>query len=140
MIRTRPACQRRAAALISAVALLLIMAVFAALFLNMHSTHIASTELAVHRLRAQAAALAATQLTLWSVQRDPNLQSALAHAVQRGDTSFDSTPLIRADGNLAGASFHVELWPGPDTARVRAIGTSGGVEFERWTQMPIVLH
>lgn len=140
MTRVRGASQRRAAALISAIAILLIMAAFAAMFLDVHSTHVSSTELAVHRLRAEAAALAATQLTLWSVQRDPNLQSALARVIQQGDTSFDTTPLIRVDGNLTGVAFRVELWPGPDTARVRAVGTSGSVEFERWTQMPIVLR
>jgi Tfp pilus assembly protein PilX len=140
-LAVRPAgrTERRGAALVGALAILLVVAGFAGLLLSVHSTHVGTAELAVQRLRAEAAALAAAQLTLWNVEHDPNMQQALAAALQAGDTSFAATPLIQTQGDLAGATFRVDLWPGPDTIRLRATGTSGGAAFVRWAQMPMEL-
>ncbi len=132
--------RRPAAALISAVAILVIVAAFAAVFLSVHSTQVSTAETAIHRLRAEAAALAAAQLTLWDVRHDTGQKQAIARVVQEGDTSFQTTPLFQVDGNLAGATFHVDLWPGADTVRLKTVAQSGGVYFERWAQMPIRLE
>jgi hypothetical protein len=131
--------QRRAAALISAVAILVVVAVFAAVFLSVHSVQLATEENSIHRLRAEAATLAATQLTLWKLENDADLQNALARAVYEGDTSFEADPLFKVSGDLAGATFSVDLWPGVDTVRLKASGVSGGVYYDRWAQMPLSL-
>ncbi len=143
MNAVRPAQRRRrarGAALISAVAVLVVVAAFAALFLSVHSTQVTTTELAVCRLRAEAAALAATHLTLWKLNQDADQQQALARVVYERDTAFDADPLFQTDGDLAGATFHVDLWPGADTVRLKTVAQCGGVYFQRWAQMPIRLE
>jgi predicted PurR-regulated permease PerM len=130
---------RRAAALVSAVVILVVVAAFAAVVLSVHNTQITTLAEQTRRLRAQAATAAATHLTLWKLRHDADLQNAVARVVKENDTSFGAPALFTITGNLAGATFSAELWPGPDTVRIRAVGTSGGVYDERWGQMPIQL-
>lgn len=133
------ACRRKAAALVSAVAILLIVAAFAGVFLSVHTAQLSTEETAIHRLRAQAAAMAATHLTLWELNTDSELQAAVGRVVYEGDTSFEADPLFSVQGDLAGATFNVDVWPGADTVRLRSRGTSGGVYFERWAHSPMQL-
>jgi hypothetical protein len=133
-----PHC-KRAAALISAVAILVVVAAFAAVFLSVHSAQLLAEEHSIHRLRAEAAALAATHLTLWKLENDADLQSAMARVVYEDDTSFAADPLFKVSGDLAGATFDVDVWPGPDTIRLKATGVSGGAYFRRWAHMPLEL-
>ena len=135
----RPRQQRRAAALVSAVAILVIVAAFSALYLSVHATHVSTAEAEINRLRAQAAALAATQLTLWSLSHDTAQQAAVARVVYEHDTSFATTPLFQVNGDLAGATFHVDLWPGEDAVRLKTTASTGGAYFTRWAQMPLTL-
>ena len=130
---------RRAAALVSAVAILLVVAAFAGLFLSVHATHVSTAEAEINRLRAQAAALAATQLTLWNLSHDTAQQADVARVVYEHDTSFAAKPLFQIDGSLAGAAFHVDLWPGEDRVRLKTTANAGGVYFTRWAQMPLAL-
>jgi len=130
---------RHAAALISAVAILVIAAAFAALLLHTHGAQLASEETGIHRLRAQAAAQAATHLTLWKLSNDADWQQAMARVVYERDTSFSADPLFEINGDLAGATFEVNVWPGPDTVRLKATGISGGAYAERWAQAPMLL-
>jgi Tfp pilus assembly protein PilX len=127
----------RGAALVSVVAILLIVAAFAGVFLSVHTAQISTEEAGIHRLRAQAAAQAATQLALWQLQNDADLLDAVARVVHEGDTSFAADPLITVTGDLAGATFGTDLWPGPDTVRLRSTGVSGGTYYTRWAQMSI---
>jgi len=140
MKTARPPSRRPAAALISAVAILLVVAVFAAVFLSVHSTQVSTAELAVCRLRAEAAALAATQLTLWKLNQDSGQQADIARVVYEHDTSFQAAPLFQIDGDLAGATFHVDLWPGENRVRLKTVAQCGGVYFQRWAQAPIRLE
>lgn len=140
MTPARPPSRRPAAALISAVAILLVVAVFAAVFLSVHSTQVSTAELAVCRLRAEAAALAATQLTLWKLNQDSGQQADIARVVYEHDTSYQATPLFKIDGDLAGATFHVDLWPGENRVRLKTVAQCGGVYFQRWAQAPIRLE
>lgn len=128
--------RRSAAALISMVAILLIVSAFAGVFLSVHTAQVSTEEAGIHRLRAQAAAQAATQLTLWELGNDSDLRDSLARVVEEGDTSFAADPLITMTGDLAGATFDVDLWPGDDNVRLRSQGVSGGVYYERWAQVP----
>jgi hypothetical protein len=140
MIRVRRVRhRRRGAALVSAVVILIVVAAFSAVFLSVHSTQVTTIGDCVGRLRAQAASNAATHLLLWQLRRDPNLQDAVARVVKEGDTSFALPALFNVQGSLADATFTAELWPGPDTVRVRAVGQSNGAFDVRWAQMPIVL-
>ncbi|MCK4342225.1 MAG: hypothetical protein KAY37_10945 [Phycisphaerae bacterium] len=139
MNRPRRRHRRNAAALISAVAILLVVAAFAALLISVHTVRLSTAEAEVHRLRAEAAALAATQLTLWEVSNDADLKAALARVVYEGDTSFEADPLFQIQGDLAGAAFHADVWPGDDTVRLKSRGTSGGAYYDRWAHMPMVL-
>ena len=129
--------QRRAAALVSVAAILVVVAAFAAVFLSVHSAQLSTRENAIHRLRAQAAAMGAAHLTLWKLSRDADWQAAMARPVHEGDTSFAADPLFTTKGDLAGATFIVEVWPGDDTVRLKCRAFSGGVFFDRWAQMPI---
>jgi predicted PurR-regulated permease PerM len=139
MTRARVPQSRRAAALVSAVVILVVVAAFATVILSVHNTQITTLAEQIQRLRAQAATAAATQLTLWKLRHDADLQDAVARAVQEHDTSFEAPALFSVSGNLAGATFSAELWPGPDTVRIRAVGTAGGVYDQCWGQMPIQL-
>jgi hypothetical protein len=121
------------------VAILIVVAAFAGVFLSVHSAQLSTEEAGIHRLRAEAAALAATHLTLWELNNDPNLQDAMARVVDEGDTSFEAEPLIEVQGDLAGATFSVDVWPGDDTVRLKSTGVSGGVYYDRWAQMPVTL-
>lgn len=138
MIRNRPG-RRRAAALVSMVAILVVVAAFAAVFLSAHAAKVASEETGIHRLRAQAAAISATHLTLWELSNDSDLQDAIARVVYEGDTSFGADPLITVTGDLAGATFSVDVWPGDDTVRLKSRGISAGAYYDRWAQMPLTL-
>ena len=129
--------RRKAAALVSVVAILLIVAAFAGVFLSVHTAQVSTEETGIHRLRAQAAALAAAHLTLWQLNNDSDLQDALARVVYEGDTSFGADPLFTVAGDLAGATFGVDVWPGAETVRLRSRGISGGVYYDRWSQMPM---
>lgn len=129
--------RRRAAALISMIVILVVVAAFAAVFLSVHTAQLATEEHAIHRLRAQAATLAATHLTLWQLRNDPDLQNSLARVVYEGDTSFAADALFEVNGDLAGATFRVDVWPGADTVRLKSTGISGGVYYERWAQLAI---
>lgn len=129
--------QRTAAALVSVIAILVVVMAFAGVFLSVHSAQVSTEETAVHRLRAQAAALSATHLTLWKLSHDADLQGALARVVHEGDTSFEADPLIAVQGDLASATFTASVWPGADTVRLKSTGVSGGVYYDRWAQMPI---
>jgi hypothetical protein len=125
--------------LVSAFAILLLVAAFAAVFLSVHTAHVSVTELEMHRLRAEAAGMAATQLTLWRLTTDADQQDPIARVVYEHDTSFTTTPLFQTDGSLAGATFHVDLWPGEDTVRLKTVASCHGAYFQRWAQMPIRL-
>jgi hypothetical protein len=131
--------RRRAAALMSAVAILLVVAAFAGLFLSVHATHVSTVENEINRLRAQAAAVAATQLTLWKLNYDTTQKANVARVVHEHDTSFATTPLFQIDGTLARAAFHVDLWPGEDCVRLKTTANAGGVYCTRWAQMPLAL-
>ncbi len=131
--------RRKAAALVSAVAILLVVAAFAGLFLSTHAAQLSTEEAGIHRLRAQAATMAATQLTLWELSNDSDLQEDMARVVYEGDTSFAADPLFLFQGDLAGATFSVAVWPGAETVRLRSRGTSGGAYFERWAHTPMQL-
>jgi len=131
-----PTC-RKGAALVSAVAILLVVVAFAGVFLSVHIAQVSSTESGIHRLRAQAAAMAATHLTLWQLSSDSDLQDAMARVVAEGDTSFSADPLFHLTGDLAGATFYVDVWPGVEAVRVRSRGVSGGAYYDRWGQMPL---
>ncbi len=130
---------RRAAALISAIAILLIVAAFSALCLSVFAAQISIEQAGVQRLRAEAAAMAGTHLALWQIGNDSDLANCLARSVAEDDTSFDTTPLITVDGELLGAAFTVDVWPGEDMARVRSQASAGAVSYVRWTQIPLVL-
>lgn len=134
--RRRP---RRAAALVSAVAILLVVSAFAALLLSVHSVQLFTNEAGLQRLRAHAAALSGTHLALWRLHHDTDLQEALARAVQAADTSYAAEPLFHFSGALAGAAFETDVWPGADRVRVRSTGRAGQARVLRWAQMPIVL-
>jgi hypothetical protein len=139
MTGMRQRYRRNAAALVSAIAVLLVVAGFAAVILSVHGAHVSTAESAVCRLRAEAAAMGATQLTLWSLRQDADQQADIARVVSAHDTSFQATPLFQVDGDLAGATFHVDLWPGEDTVRLKTVAQCGGVYFQRWAQMSIRL-
>ncbi|GEM_PF-6588413 len=132
--------RRTAAALVSAVAILLVTSAFAALVLSVHAAQVSSAEAAISRLRAEAAALAATHLTLWNLTQDEARKNDLARVIHQGDTSFEASPLFKVDGDLAGATFHVDLWPGQNCVRLKVTGQSAGVHFQRWAQMPAQLN
>jgi hypothetical protein len=131
---------RRAAALISAIALLVAVGVLAACLLSVHATQVSTEEGGIQHLRASAAAMAATHLTLWTLSNEAAYQDAMARVVFEGDTSFETTPLFQITGDLAGATFNVDVWPGADTVRLKARGIAGGYYLDRWTQMPITLN
>ncbi len=125
------------AALISAIVLLVIISAVAALLLSVHTAQLSSETAGVQRLRAEAAALAASQLTLWKIGSDSGLKSDLSRVVYENDTSFSATPLFQVTGDLVGASFVVDVWPGPDTLRLKSRGVSGGYYYDRWSHMPM---
>ncbi len=131
--------RRKATALVSVIAILLIVAAFAGVFLSTHAAQISTETAGIHRLRAQAAAMAATHLTVWDLNNDDDLRGAMGRVVCEDDTSFDADPLFSVTGDLAGATFSVDVWPGPDTARLKTTGISGGVYYERWTHTPTML-
>lgn len=131
--------QRRAAALVSAVAILVVVAAFTALFLSIHATQLTDYESGFRRLRAEAAAVAGTHLALWRISNDTDLQESLARPVFEKDTSFDADPVLTFNGDLAGATFQALAWPGDDTVRLKTTGVSGGVYSARWAQMPLTL-
>ena len=137
----RPRCGRfgnrrtRGVAMVSAVMILLIVAVVAAVLLSVKSTTVSAQKVEIRRLRAEAAAMAATQLTLWRLGNDVDLETALTRVACEGDTSFDETPLFQFTGDLAGATFVVDVWPGADTVRLKSSAVSGGAYFERWAQI-----
>ena len=133
------ATRRKAAALVSAVAILLVVAAFAGVFLSTHAAQLSTEEAGIHRLRAQAATMAATQLTLWELSNDSDLQEAMARVVYEDDTSFAADPLFLFQGDLAGATFSVDVWPGAETVRLRSRGVSGDMYFERWAHTPMQL-
>jgi len=135
-MKHRHQVHRRAAALVSAVAILLVVAAFAAVFLSVHTAQLSAEQTAIHRLRAEAATMAGTHLALWKVSNEPDLQDAVARVVYEHDTSFEADPLFRFQGDLAGATFTVDLWPGADAVRLKATGVAGGAYFERWAHMP----
>jgi hypothetical protein len=137
--RSRVTTCRKGAALVSAVAILLVVAAFAGIFLSAHAAQLSTEEAGIHRLRAQAAAMAATQLTLWELSNESDLQEDLARVVYEGDTSFEADPLFLFQGDLAGATFSVAVWPGAETVRLRSRGVSGDVYFERWAHAPMEL-
>lgn len=137
-MRVRPPRHRqRGAALVSMVVILVVVAGFAAFFLSVHGAQVSIEEAGIHRLRAEAAAMAATHLTLWTLDNDSKLKDAMARVVREGDTSFEADPLFTVQGDLAGATFSVDVWPGADTVRLKSRGVSGGVYYDRWAQMPI---
>jgi hypothetical protein len=119
------------------IVVLVVVAAFAAVFLSVHTAQLATEENSIHRLRAQAATLAGTHLTLWKLCNDSDLQEAMARVLCEGDTSFEVDPLFEVSGDLAGATFSVDVWPGPDTVRLKSTGISGGVYYERWAHMPM---
>lgn len=125
----------RGVAMVSAVTILLIVAVVAAVLLSVKSTTVSAQKVAIRRLRAEAAAMAGTHLTLWRLGNDVDLEMDLARVVCEGDTSFDETPLFQFSGDLAGATFVVDVWPGADTVRLKSSAASGGAYFERWAQI-----
>ena len=131
--------RRPAAALVSAIAILVVVTAFAALLLSVHGVHVSTAEGGIHRLRAEAAALAATQLALWDLSNDADLQAALARVVYEDDASFEVDPLVHVQGDLAGATFAVDVWPGEESVRLQSHGISGGYHVQRWTQMPLRL-
>jgi hypothetical protein len=131
--------RRRGAALVSAVAILLIVAAFAGLFLSTHSTHVATAEAQINRLRAQAAALGATQLVLWNLSHDSSQQANVARVVYEHDTSYSAKPLFQTDGTFSGTAFHVDLWPGEDAVRACATGNAGGAYSTVWAQLPLTV-
>jgi Tfp pilus assembly protein PilX len=137
MMSTRSQRQRTSAALVSVVAILLVVAAFAGVFLSVHTAQVSITETGIHRLRAQAAAMAATHLTLWQLSNDSDLQDAIGRVVSEGDTSFDTDPLFHLTGDLAGATFDVDVWPGVEVVRVRSRGVSGGAYYDRWGEMAL---
>lgn len=130
---------RGAAALVSMIVILVAVATFAGVFLNMHDARISIEEAAVGRLRAQAAALAATHITLWQLKHNTVLQADLERVVYERDTSYDAPPLYEIRGELTGTIFHVSVWPGDDAVRLKARGISGGSYYDRWTQIPLRL-
>jgi hypothetical protein len=137
---SRPRRHRRnAAALVSAVVVLVVVAAFAAVFLSVHSAQVSTEQAGIHRLRAEAAALSATYLTLWDLSNDSTLKAALSRVVYEGDTSYEADPLITVNGDLSGATFSVDVWPGPDAVRLKATGVSGGCYYDRWAQMSMSL-
>jgi hypothetical protein len=122
------------------VAILVVVAGFAGFFMSVHSAQISTEAAGIHRLRAQAAAMSAAQVTLWKISNDVKLQEALARVVHEGDTSFGTTPLFTVQGDLAGATFSVEVWPGDDTLRLKSTGVSGGTYHTQWAQIPMQLE
>ena len=123
--------------MVSAIALLLIIATVAAVLLSVKSAAVSTQKAEIQRLRAAAAAMGATQLALWRIGNDNDLALDLARVVCEGDTSFDATSLFQFTGDLAGATFTVDVWPGADTVRLRSVGIAGGNYFERWAQIPL---
>lgn len=131
---------RKAAALVSMIVLLVVVATFAGVFLNAHDARVALEEAGVQRLRAEAAAMAATHITLWQLKNNSVLRADLARVVYENDTAYDAPPLYEIAGELTGTEFQVAVWPGPDSVRLRTRGISDGVYYERWTQMPLRLE
>jgi hypothetical protein len=121
------------------VALLVVVAAFAAVFLSVHTAQLSIEETGINRLRAEAAALAATHLTLWQLSTNADLQKSMARVVYEGDTSFSVDPLFHFQGDLAGATFDAAVWPGADNVRLKTTAVCGGVYFERWAHMPMQL-
>ena len=127
----------RGVAMVSAIALLLIIGTVAAVLLSVKSAAVSTQKAEVQRLRAAAAAMGATQLAVWQIGNDNVLALDLARVVCEGDTSFNATSLFQFDGDLAGANFTVEVWPGADTVRLKSLASAGGNYFERWAQIPL---
>jgi len=130
---------KRGAALVSAVVLLVAVAVLAGVFLSVQTAGLSAQEAEVQRLRGIAAAAGATQLTLWQITQSDDYQNALARVVREGDTSLEADPLFHVSGDLVGANFDVDIWPGAEALRVRASAAAGGVRVERWAQYPLYL-
>ena len=139
MIRTCNRHCRRGTALITAVVLLLVMATLSATVLSMRTTEVSMDVDAVHRLRADAAALGALQLTARTLHSDADLQAALAVVIDHeGDTWLSGAdPLFQVTGELAGVSFVVDVWPRLDEVRLRASAVSNGVHRERWSRLAL---
>jgi hypothetical protein len=132
--------RKRAAALISAVAILLIAATFAALLLSVHTAQLSTGTQLVQRTRADAAARGGLQLALWRLHHDSDLQNCLAKALDANDTSYAASPLIQVNGTLPGAAFHTDIWPGPTKVRIRATATAGDAAGECWAQVPLSMQ
>ncbi|MBN2445849.1 MAG: hypothetical protein JXO22_03945 [Phycisphaerae bacterium] len=138
---TRRARKRPGAALITALALLLVMGVITVTVLNMRTVDMQVDTDAVQQLRARAAAAAGLQLAAWTVENRSDLQEDIAMVIdQEGDTwQVGSDALIEVNGTLAGATFAVEIWPRTDELRLRSHGTAAGCHSECWTRMPVTM-
>jgi hypothetical protein len=139
-VNSRVNKRKSAAALVSMIVILVAVAAFAGAFLNVHDTRVALEEAGVQRLRAEAAAMAATHITLRQLKTNSVLQADMARVVYEKDTAFDAPPLYEIAGDLTGTVFQIAVWPGLDSVRLRARGISDGVYYERWTQMPMRLR
>ena len=136
----RQCTERRSAALVSMIVLLVVVATFAGVFLNAHDARVALEEAGIQRLRAEATAMGATHIVLWQLKNNSVLQADMARVVYEGDTAFDTTPIYEIVGDLTGTTFEIDVWPGSDSVRLRARGISEGVHYERWTQIPLRLE
>lgn len=130
--RRRPA---RGAALISAVVILLIVALFTATTLALRSNQASTQTLRVQRVQAEAAAQGALQLAAWHVQNHAELRTALSAATAHDDVSPAAPPLYRFTGALGGSTFEAAVWPTAGAVRIQSIGRCGPVRAERWSQI-----
>lgn len=127
----------RGAALVSAVLILLIVALFAATTLALRSNQASTQTLRVQRVQAEAAARGALQLAAWHLQNNAELRTALSAATAHDDLSPGAPALYRFSGALGVSTFEAAVWPVSGAVRIQATARCGPVRTEHWSQVTL---
>lgn len=131
--------RRRAAALITAIVLLVAIAAITSAVLPSHTAEVSATTASALHLRAEAAALSGLHVAIHRLRNDPALAAALARAIAENDTSLSAPPLITFEGAHGGATWTVRVWPRSGELRIEATGEAAGSYVTRWARIPVTL-
>jgi len=137
MRNRRPDPQRRGAALIAVIVLLVAAAVLAFGLLSATGNDLAVQSLAAQRLRAEAAALSGLQLTAWQIANDEDLQQQISDAYENAQGSGEPTFIQTFQGTLGAGQYTVDVELLNSALRLHATGVFGECYADCWASLSV---
>ncbi len=131
--------RRDAAALITAIVLLVMLSAITGVVLPSRTAQVTQATQDVLHLRAEAAALSGLHVAIHRLRNDATLAAVLSRAIAENDTSLTAPPLVTFNGTHGGATWTVRVWPRSGELRIEASAEAAGSYVTRWARVPVTL-